>query len=155
MAKKEYSYKENIQEVIKDIKDRIEKLKSKISIIDQQLLNTEDILQDVKERIDEYDAEQRYTAKSKMIRWFIEDLKVYRELNEIRVDYENLLQKYYDQIINANTKIEEIEIKKAKIESEGSDIREIMERIEESLKKKERAPIIKEIEEEFDEKLRI
>ena len=62
---------------------------------------------------------------------------------------------YYDQIINANTKIEEIEIKKAKIESEGSDIREIMERIEESLKKKERAPIIKEIEEEFDEKLRI
>jgi proteasome assembly chaperone (PAC2) family protein len=90
-----------------------------------------------------------------MIRWFIEDLKVYRELNEIRVDYENLLQKYYDQIINANTKIEEIEIKKAKIESEGSDIREIMERIEESLKKKERAPIIKEIEEEFDEKLRI
>jgi predicted glycosyl hydrolase (DUF1957 family) len=88
------------------------------------------------------------------MRWYLEDLKVYNELNTIRIKYEELLSKYCDQLLSSNFKLEELEIKRAKLESENSQIQDILEQLEQKLQSMSEndTPIIKEINEDFDEK---
>jgi len=122
----------NIQE---NIKNRISTITERINTINNQLIALESILDDLNKKIHTNvdPKSSKFVDKSRYIRWYIEDIKVYNELNEIRINYEELLRKYYDQLITSNIKLEELRIKLAKIESENTQLQELYEQLEQKI----------------------
>jgi len=144
-------HKQEIYTTQKRIKDRITDIESKIKNIDRQLLQLENILSEIREKIDQYDEKNKTITKSKLMRWYLEDLKVYNELNTIRIKYEEQLSKYIDQLMTSNFKLEELEIKLSKLDADTSQLQTILEELERKIQNTNVQ--IKEI--DFDEKFKI
>ena len=128
---------DGIDKIIKvqnQIKDRIEHIKQVISNINLQIANLELILKDIKDKIDNYDRKNKQITKSQLMRWYLEDIKIYNELHTIKIKYEELLSKYSDQLISSNVKIEDLKLKFAKLESDNQDIQMLFESLESKLK---------------------
>jgi predicted nucleic acid-binding Zn-ribbon protein len=154
MARNDNSkHKQEIYNTQKRIKDRISDIESKIKNIDKQLLQMENILSEIREKIDRYDENNKAITKSKLMRWYLEDLKIYNELNTIRIKYEEQLSKYIDQLMTSNFKLEDLEIKISKLDTDTGQLQVILEELE---KKIQNTNIqLKEVELEYDDKFKI
>jgi len=124
-----------LEEKQKFIEERIKEINLRIASIDSQLLSFERILDELKQKINYYEKQEKYTEKSRLMRWYIEDIKVYNELNQIRAHYEKLLLDYNSQSINSNLKFKELELKKKKLDMDMVDTENLIKKIYEELEK--------------------
>jgi len=150
---KKQSNIDNIRNVQKQIHSRISDISRKINNIDSQLLHLEKILSDLQDKIEYYDKSNKDITKSKLMRWYLEDLKIYNELNTIRIKYEELLVKYSDQLIDSNVKLEELHIKISKIDAENTSLQKVLEDLEKKMQERDEGSIP--INVNFEEKFQI
>ena len=120
---------------IKEIQTRIDELRKQINSIDTRLLTFEEIFDKLILKKEELKKQKKYVEVNRLDGIFVNNMKVYSELQNIRAKHEELIMKYMDQMVSNKFKLEQLDLQKAKLDKSVQDASTLLAELQNNISK--------------------